>query len=99
MHYSFSAQLWIWDARQNDSWTFVSLPADISAEIRDYAATLPRAGFGSIRVKVRVGRTAWSTSIFPDAKRAAYVLPVKKSVRAREGIEEGDTVALSLEVG
>ncbi|HZN70213.1 MAG TPA: DUF1905 domain-containing protein, partial [Micromonosporaceae bacterium] len=26
----FEAELWIWDARRADSWTFVSLPADAS---------------------------------------------------------------------
>jgi hypothetical protein len=98
VHYSFSAQLWLWDARKNDSWTFLSVPADLSAEIREFAATLPRAGFGSVRVTVRIGGTAWSTSIFPDAKRAEYVLPVKKAVRSREGVEAGDTVGVELDL-
>lgn len=98
MNFSFEAQLWLWDARQSDSWTFLSLPADVSEEIRDYAATLPRAGFGSVRVAVRVGGTNWTTSIFPDAKAGVYVLPVKKSVRHAESVEAGDTVTVSLEL-
>jgi hypothetical protein len=98
VYFSFQAQLWLWDARQSDSWTFLSLPADVSEEIRDYAATLPRAGFGSVRVAVRIGGTTWSTSIFPDAKTGVYVLPVKKSVRRWEHAEAGDTVTVSLEV-
>src|SRR4051794_9567322 len=34
---TFDAELWIWDARRGDSWTFVSLPVEAVAEIRDVA--------------------------------------------------------------
>ena len=33
----FSAELWLWDARRTETWTFVSLPASESEEIRDLA--------------------------------------------------------------
>jgi hypothetical protein len=35
--YEFSAELWIWDARREDSWTFLSLPIEESEEIRAYS--------------------------------------------------------------
>jgi hypothetical protein len=73
----FDAELWTWDARRADSWTFVSLPADASAEIRDRAAG-PRRGFGSLRVRVTVGGSTWTTSIFPDNASGRYVLPIKR---------------------
>ena len=53
-------------------------------------------GFGSVRVRVRVGGTAWETSVFPDSSTGCYVLPVKKAVRAAEGVEEGDDLAVTL---
>jgi hypothetical protein len=31
----FDADLWLWDARRAETWTFVSLPASESQEIRD----------------------------------------------------------------
>ena len=91
----FAAELWIWDARRDDSWTFVSLPADVSEEIRELAAG-PRRGFGSVRVRVTVGGSTWRTSIFPG--REGYVLPVKKAVRRAERIEAGDVAAVRVEL-
>jgi len=94
----FEAELWVWAARRDDSWTFVSLPADASEEIRDRAAAGPRRGFGSVRVQARIGGTRWRTSIFPDAGRKVYVLPVKRAVRAAESLAEGDTAVVSVEI-
>jgi len=95
--YLFDAELWLWDARQGDSWVFVSLPEEASAEIREVAGALPR-GFGSVRVNVTLGMTVWKTSIFPDAKAGVYVLPLKKAVRKAEGVEAGDTATLKVEL-
>ena len=61
----FDAELWMWDARRADSWSFVSLPAEASEEIRDLAGS-PR-GFGSLRVTV--GGSMWA----PGSSRAATV--------------------------
>lgn len=91
----FDAELWIWDARRTDTWTFVSLPGDISDEIRELGG--PRRGFGSMRVQVRVGGTAWRTSIFPDSERG-YVLPVKRAVRQAENLEPGDVARMTVTV-
>lgn len=41
----FDAELWIWDARRADSWTFVSVPVEASEDIRNRAAAAPRRGF------------------------------------------------------
>jgi hypothetical protein len=95
--YLFDAQTWLWDARQSDSWVFVSLPEEASTEIREVAGVMPR-GFGSVRVTVTLGATVWKTSIFPDAKAGVYVLPLKKAVRKAEGVEAGDTVTVKVEL-
>lgn len=94
---TFDAELWIWDARRLDSWTFVSLPAEASQEIRELADGMTR-GFGAVRARVRLGKTTWSTSIFPDSKRGCYVLPVKQAVRKAEKIEAGDVARLTIEL-
>jgi uncharacterized protein DUF1905 len=93
----FDAELWIWDARQDDSWTFVSLPTDASDDIRHLTGG-ERRGFGAVRVEVRIGSTIWRTSIFPDAKRGAYVLPIKKAVRKAQKLDAGDTARVAVEV-
>ena len=96
MIYLFDAELWLWDARQNDSWTFVNLPEEASAEIREIAGAVPR-GFGSVRVTVTIGATTWKTSIFPGSD-GRYALPLKKAVRTAEGIEQGDTATVRVEL-
>ncbi|MET9262034.1 DUF1905 domain-containing protein [Amycolatopsis sp. NPDC004079] len=95
MEVHFDAELWIWDARRTDTWTFVSLPGDISDEIRELGG--PRRGFGSMRVLVRVGATTWRTSIFPDSERD-YVLPVKRAVRKAESLDPGDIAQVTVTV-
>ncbi|MFQ5558138.1 MAG: DUF1905 domain-containing protein, partial [Acidimicrobiales bacterium] len=57
--FSFHAELYEWDARDDSSWVFVTLPVEVADEIRDMA--LPRRGFGSVRVGVRTGGSEWRT--------------------------------------
>ena len=92
---SFDADLWTWEARRTDTWIFVSLPVEVSEEIRDLVGTSPR-GFGAVRVRATVGATTWTTSVFPDRARGCYVLPVKRSVRTAEGLEAGDRVHVTV---
>ena len=93
--FEFGASLWRHPGA--DGWHFVSLPAEVSAEITDIAAGA-RRGFGSVRVDVTVGATSWRTSIFPDSKTGAYWLPVKKAVRVAERLEVGDQVKVQLQI-
>ena len=98
MRFTFEADLWVWDARQADSWTFVSLPAEVSDDIRELAGATSRPGFGSVRVWARIGDSSFATSIFPDAARGCYVLPVKKAVRRAEALEAGDVATVTVEL-
>jgi Domain of unknown function (DUF1905) len=93
----FDAELWRWDARRADTWTFVSLPADASAEIRDLTGG-SRRGFGSLRVRVTIGGSAWTTSIFPDSGRGSYSLPIKRSVRTAQALDVGDVTRVTVEL-
>ena len=95
--YDFTAALWVWEARQSETWTFVTLPPDASDEIADRAGPSPR-GFGAVRVSVRIGTSIWRTSIFPDRKRGSYILPVKKDVRRAQSLSPGDTARVWLEL-
>jgi len=97
MMVTFDAELWIWDARRADSWTFVSVPADVSEDIRELVSG-PRRGFGAVRVRAVVGGSEWRTSIFPDRARGCYVMPVKAKVRKAEGLSEGATATVTIEI-
>lgn len=102
LEYEFRARVWLWHGKDADSreqvggWHFVSVGQRVGERISD-EYPWPRRGFGSIRVKVTVGKTKWETSIFPD-KKHGFVLPLKKEVREREKIGEGDEVVVGLEI-
>jgi len=95
--WTFDAELWTWDARRVDTWVFVSLPAEASERIRELTGA-HRRGFGSVRVRVTVGASSWKTSIFPDAGRGAYVLPIKRAIRTAEAVDVGDTAAVTVQL-
>ena len=92
MEFRFEAPLWRWQG--DAAWHFIALPEDVTDEIED--SPTPRGGFGSVRVSVQVGATTWSTSLFPDKGRGTFILPVKKLVRDREHLTEGDVVQVRL---
>lgn len=94
MRFQFTAPLWEWSAQ--GGWFFVTLPEAAADDIAEIGPAT--RGFGSVRVRVTVGATTWSTSVFPDSKLGSYVLPVKKAVRRAEDIDEGDDVDVELEV-
>lgn len=94
MPYTFESELWIWDARKSDSWTFATVPGEFSDELR--ARAQPGAGFGSIPVEVTIGDTTWQTSVFPDSSSNCYVIPIKAAVRKAESIAAGDTARIHL---
>lgn len=95
----FEAELWLWSAKDgnSDSWIFVTVPEDVSDEIRDRGG--PPRGFGSVRVEVTIGATTWRTSVFPNSAEAGtFVLPLKKAVRKAESLDLGDTASVALRV-
>jgi hypothetical protein len=91
--YGFTAELWLYPGEAG--WRFLTLPPEISDDVRARTDG-SRAAFGSTRVAVRVGETAWSTSLFFDRSRDCFLLPVKAEVRRREGCAEGDLVEVEL---
>jgi hypothetical protein len=88
--------LWVWrSGKPGTSWHFLTIDGQVSAEIR-YAALGRTGGFGSIKVEARIGRTVWSTSIFPQRESGGFILPIKAVVRKSERIGEGDMVTVEL---
>ena len=93
--FEFDAEVWLYQG--DAAWHFVTLPAEVSDQI-EAQTTAHRRGFGSVRVEVTIGATTWPTSLFPDSKRGAYILPVKAEVRRREGLSAGTPVTVSLDL-
>ncbi len=95
MKYSFKAEVWLWEGQ--GAWHFVTLPQDISGEIKEVFGT-NQSGFGSVRVKATINDYSWKTSIFPDKKSTSYLLPVKVEVRKKANISAGDQVKVGLQI-
>lgn len=74
---------------------FVAVPAEHSREIKAISK-LVTYGWGVIPVLVRIGRTEWTTSLFP--KDGTYLVPIKALVQKAENLKEGDSVKLQLEI-
>jgi hypothetical protein len=88
----FKAEVWRYPGKS--AWYFVTLPHDIASEIKFFREK--HRGFGSIRVFVKVGKTSWKTSLFPDKKSDSYLLPIKADVRKFENITAGKNIILKL---
>lgn len=74
---------------------FVVVPPGESAEI-EAVSPMVSYGWGCIPVTVRVGRTTFTTALFP--KDGAYLVPVKAVVRRAERVDVGDVVRVRLSI-
>jgi hypothetical protein len=93
MNIEFNGKIFIW--RGPAPFFFVTVPADESHDLKAMSSFVTY-GWGVIPVHVRIGKTEWTTSLFP--KDGLYLVPIKASVRKAENLDEGDTVTILLEV-
>ena len=94
MNIEFSGNIWFW--RGPAPWFFVTVPAEQTLDLKAISGFVTY-GWGVIPVHVRIGKTEFTTSLFP--KDGLYIVPIKTSVRKAENLEEGDQVTVQLEVG
>ncbi len=94
MNLEFSGEVWYW--RGPAPWYFVTVPAEQCDYLKAISGSVTY-GWGMIPARVRIGKTAWETALFP--KDGRYIVPIKASVRAAEHLQQGDTVTVRLEVG
>ena len=89
----FTGKIWFW--RGPAPWFFVTIPANESRDIKAISGMVTY-GWGVIPVHVKIGKTEFTTSLFP--KDDLYIVPIKASVRKAENLDEGDEVTIHLEV-
>lgn len=102
-HLLHTGRLWRWTgASGSGTWHFVTIDGD-AGEALSGTALMRRMegtarGFGSLKVKARIGDSTFATSVFPSKADGGWLLPVKAAVRRAEGLADGDEVQVSLEV-
>src|SRR5688500_9043460 len=85
----------VWRHPGDAAWHFVTIPSEISDEIQARTGGDGRA-FGTVPVTVRLGETEWSTSLFADTHRDAYLMPIKAQIRRKERLVDGDAARLTI---
>ena len=93
MDFEFSGKIFFWKGPA--PFFFVTVPAKQSRAIKEISS-LVTYGWGVIPVTVQIGKTEFTTSLFP--KDGRYLVPIKASVRKAENLEEGDKVTVHLEI-
>lgn len=91
--FSFDSTVWIYPGA-SQSWYFVSVPIDISKKLRD----VQNKSFGMLPIHAYIGSTSWDTSLFYSTQGKGYLLPIKKGVRKKEGIQDGDMVTVKVQI-
>lgn len=91
MELAFTGEVIHW--RGPAPFRFVAVPDAEAAALRA-ASPLVSYGWGCIPVTVRLGRTTFTTSLFP--KDGGYLVPIKVAVQRAEAVELGDVVRLTL---
>ena len=93
MNIEFEGEIIYW--RGPAPFLFVVVPEELSLDLKAIS-TRVTYGWGVIPVQVRIGKTEWTTSLFP--KDGRYLVPIRKSVQKSENLELGDNVFIQLEV-
>jgi hypothetical protein len=93
MELEFAGELWYW--RGPSPYHFITVPEEACVGLRAVSGIVSY-GWGMIPVNVRIGGSAFETSLFP--KDGGYVVPIKDAVRHGEGLSVGDTLTLELSI-
>lgn len=89
----FKGKIFHW--RGPAPYLFVAVPDKQSGEIKS-VSKMVTYGWGVIPVTVRVGKTEWTTSLFP--KDGRYLVPIRMSAQKAEDLKEGDEIKITLEL-
>jgi hypothetical protein len=93
MKIKFKGNIFFW--KGPSPWFFVTVPEKQSNEIKAISG-LVTYGWGMIPVLVKIGKTAWKTSLWP--KDGKYIVPINTAVRKAENLEKDDEVTILLEI-
>lgn len=96
----FTTTLVQWHSEGSGVWHFIGVTDDVGEALSGTALMRRlesgrRAGFGAVKLTIRIGRTEWQTSAFP-IKETGWSIPISAKVRKAEGLAAGDSVDVTL---
>lgn len=94
-HYYFEGKVWKYSGPS--SWYFVTFPKNISKEIRESHGE-DEEGWGRLKAILSIGKSNWNSAIWFDTKHDSYIVPIKAKIRKAEGIADGTSVGLTVEL-
>lgn len=92
--FTIQQKIWVWPTN-SAPWFFVYVDGDVLSNILKIAK---KHHIGMIKVEAVIGRTSWKTSMFPHKKENCYIMPIKKEIREKEDIWDGDVVKIDLKL-
>ena len=93
INYQFKATVWQYEGP--NGWFFVSLPEEISQEIRTNLKW-QEEGWGRLKSSVKINDLQWDTAIWFDSKSNNYLLPLKAEIRKKCNIEKGEELIVDI---
>ncbi|MGI9530563.1 DUF1905 domain-containing protein [Lutimonas sp.] len=93
IEYAFIGVIWRHDAP--GGWYFVSLPKDISREIKENLGW-QEEGWGRMKARARIGILSWETAIWFDSKKKTYIIPMKAEIRKKASLEVDMKIDISI---
>jgi len=94
LNLKFSAEVIYW--RGPAPFYFAPVPDTQAKKIKAMASELTY-GWGVIPARVKIGKTEFTTSLFP--RQGGYMVPIKDIVRKAEDIDVDDKVTVNLFLG
>lgn len=91
--YTFSAKIWQYEGP--NGWFFVSLPQDLSKEIRENLKW-QEEGWGRLKATAQIQTQEWKTAIWFDTKQNTYLLPLKAAIRTKCKLEKDQEITVSV---
>jgi len=102
-NFKFQSKVIVWrssygEGNHKGAWRFARVPEDISAKIKEMQKGRLRRGWGAVYARAKIGKSEWTTSIFPDRHSNTYILPLKKQIRYEENLYDGIDIRVSIEI-
>ena len=91
--YEYSTNMWKHDSP--GGWYFVSLPKDLSKEIRDNLKW-QEEGWGRMKAFAQIGALIWETAIWFDTKADTYILPIKADIRKKSNLKTNQNIDMNI---